>query len=482
MTNCLPLAVDKLIVREGSDDSPKVTELLNALRSSNISSDGQRAVPVITPTMPSEIRQLLDLPDTPAPRPRARRRVDADGRRLPAGPPPPNSWLESSRWAPTMKPTQRQISGGRRRCELDSLPGVAEFPAHSSLMAACLRHMARDWTYQRDYNRYYLATLPTKVRTILLSNIASYGPEEGVGYGGLKSILFPQDDTFDGFCGNDDFERLDLSGSIGRSIFFKQLQELIAPAQVDEDSEESWDAASRAIPRSLTRPLQSLRYLSLSNPPPSISWAKLLAFTPSIPTVTHLSIANWPTPSLTPNSATTTMSSQYTSNIQYGGTSFYSHTIDSDWSEAASILRRLSNRLYSLSYLDISGCADWFPALRWTSTDSSGIDWVSRWGSVRTVHMHSLLTISPSSPTVKSEILRYKVAILNALELEKHVRRKRGWIFVETDEWDQHDGLWTDAGGGPSATEMESAYREAKVGEWSGIGGWGNETSAAPWN
>lgn len=432
--------------------------------------------------MPSEIRQLLDLPDAPTPRPRARRAVDAEGRRLPAGPPPPDSWLETSRWAPARRSIQQPNSGGRNRCELDSLPGVMEFPAHSSLMATCLRHMARNWTFQRDYNRYYLAALPTKVRTILLSYIACYGPEEGVGYGGLKSIMFPQDGTFDGFCGNIDFERLDISGSIGRSIYFKQLRELIVPAQTDEDDEEFWDEKIRTIPQSLETPLHSLRMLSLSNPPRTISWAKLIAFAASIPTVTHLALANWPTPSLTPNSATTTMSSQYMSSLQYGGTNFYSHTIDSDWSEAASILRRLSNALYSLSYLDLSGCADWFPALRWVSPDSPGIDWVSRWGSIRTVRMHSLLTPSASSLTVKKEILRYKVAILNALELEKHIRRRRGWIVVETDEWGRYDGSWADAGGGPTATEMESAYREAKVGRGGYLGVWGSAMGADFWN
>jgi hypothetical protein len=324
--------------------------------------------------------------------------------------------------------------------------------------------MAVNWTFQRDYNRYYLATLPTKVRTILLSFIACYGPEEGVGYGGLKSIMFPQDGDLDGFCGNDDFERLDLSGSIGRSVYFKQLQELIVPAQTDEDDEESWDVAIHTIPKSLKTPLHSLRILSLSNPPRSISWAKLTTFATSIPTVTHLSLANWPTPSLTPNSATTTMSSRHTSNLQYGGMNFYSHTIDQDWSEAASILRRLSIALYSLSYLDLCGCIDWFPALRWSSPDSPGIDWVSRWGNIRTVRMYSLLTPSASSLTVKKEVLRYKCVILDALELEKHIRRRRGWIAVEHDEWTKYDGLWTDTGGGPTATEMEDWYREAKVG------------------
>jgi len=89
---------------------------------------------------------------------------------------------------------------------------------------------------------------------------------------------------------------------------------------------------------------------------------------------------------------------------------------------------------------------------------------VSRWGNIRTVRMCSLLTPSASSLTVKKEVLRYKCAILDALELEKHIRRRRGWIVVEHDEWAKYDGLWTDAGGGPTAAEIEGWYREAKVG------------------
>lgn len=89
---------------------------------------------------------------------------------------------------------------------------------------------------------------------------------------------------------------------------------------------------------------------------------------------------------------------------------------------------------------------------------------MSRWGNIRTVRMCSLLTPSASSLTVKKEVLRYKCAILDALELEKHIRRRRGWIVVEHDEWAKYDGLWTDAGGGPTAAEIEGWYREAKVG------------------
>ena len=88
--------------------------------------------------------------------------------------------------------------------------------------------------------------------------------------------------------------------------------------------------------------------------------------------------------------------------------------------------------------------------------------------------MHSLLNPSASPLTVKKEILRYKSAILDALELEKHIRRKRGWIVVETDEWARYDGFWTDTGGGPTATEMESWYSEAKVGREEEMGAVGS--------
>jgi hypothetical protein len=97
--------------------------------------------------------------------------------------------------------------------------------------------------------------------------------------------------------------------------------------------------------------------------------------------------------------------------------------------------------------------------------------------------MKSNLTISPSSLTLKKDILRYKVAILDALELEKHIRRKRGWISVESDEWDRYDLLWTDSGVGPTAVEMEIAFREAKVGtSWGGTEDAGTPPSVVLWN
>jgi hypothetical protein len=53
----------------------------------------------------------------------------------------------------------------------------------------CLRRMANNWEFIRQYERNNLADLPTRLRMLLLSNIAVYGPEDGVGFEGLRHIL-----------------------------------------------------------------------------------------------------------------------------------------------------------------------------------------------------------------------------------------------------------------------------------------------------
>jgi hypothetical protein len=391
--------------------------------------------------------------------------MDAEGRLLPAGPPPPQSWRKPFRYTPAMNAAKR-TGTGRIRGSVDRLPGLSHRPADSSLVATCLRHMARNWGSQCDYNRDYLATLPTSVRTILLSYIAAHGPEEGVGYGGVRAILRPGEEMLDEFSGNNDFERLDITGAIGRSIFFRQLQELLTPLHNDEEDEESWDTQPHTIPKSINAPLRSLKFLSLADPSETISWAKFINFVASIPTVTHLSLANWPTPSLTPNSLTATMTSRYLKNVQYGGTNYYSHTIDQDWSEAASLLRRLSNALYSLEWLDLDGCDDWFPALRWGTPETPGIDWKERWGKVRNLKLHSGVAV-PVKDVSRQQVMRYKTAILNAMEVEKIIRRARGWINVEIDEWTRYDE--SKVFGGLEKTALESEFLNAKAGRDTGM-------------
>jgi hypothetical protein len=62
------------------------------------------------------------------------------------------------------------------------------------LQDMCLRRIAQDWEFLRQYEKNNLAGLPTKLRMLLLSNIAVYGPEDGVGFEGLKHVLMLPDD------------------------------------------------------------------------------------------------------------------------------------------------------------------------------------------------------------------------------------------------------------------------------------------------
>ena len=86
--------------------------------------------------------------------------------------------------------------------------------------------MARDWEFIRVFESNNLIDLPTGLRMLLLSYVAVYGPEEGLGSEGLHNLLNPAfGDEYDSAI-NNEFFRLDLSGSVGRSISFKQLIEV----------------------------------------------------------------------------------------------------------------------------------------------------------------------------------------------------------------------------------------------------------------
>lgn len=65
------------------------------------------------------------------------------------------------------------------------------------LQDMCLRRISSDWEFMQEYERNNLAYLPTALRMKLLSTIAVYGPEEGVGFEGLKHILMaPENDGY----------------------------------------------------------------------------------------------------------------------------------------------------------------------------------------------------------------------------------------------------------------------------------------------
>jgi hypothetical protein len=331
---------------------------------------------------------------------------------------------------------------------LEHLPGIT-FPRKRSLIDICLRTFAQQWDFHVHYDRYYLATLPTQMRMLLLSYIAHYGPESGVTYEGLKLLLRPPDDmSSEDFGGNDDFHRLDLSNSIGPFLTIKQVMNLISPPTDSQHLElnESWDE-SPPLQSSISLFPLHLTHLSLAAPAYS-SWPSLLALANQTPTVTHLSLAYWPTPNLTPNSTATNakMTSRYTKDMDLSSTSIYAHSLDKDYSVAAGILRRLAARWYSLEYLDVDGCLEWLPALGLRGHGKGeGVDWLKHWGRVKHINARSGILAGHEGEIPDIEFTSWPTATLMAVEkgrleaqsleiwIRKWARRNSGWVEVHRD-------------------------------------------------
>ncbi|KAI1143193.1 hypothetical protein F5Y05DRAFT_367828 [Hypoxylon sp. FL0543] len=424
-----------------------VNQLLAEMRRTSLKRNGaQTSFSTATPTVPPSIRQILQIPETPAPVPRRPLRRDANGRRAPPGPPPPRSWisLAQSRHAPN--DLKADVEGRIRHWPL---PG-GYVPEPHSLIDQALRQMALDWEQQRDWNQFYLYTLPNHLRIALIGYVSELY-EPGLSIKDLRLILTgPSDDLLAQYEVdkpdlnnlNGDIFYLDLSGSAGKSLTLKELSELLYPpkAVAEADLQDSWDAAE-PVPGP-AKLLPNLTRLSLAVDPrnaPAVSWKHLLSLAGKLPTLTHLNLSGWPEPSLTPNAKFAKVASRLTGrSVQYGGTGPYSHTLDGDWSEAILILKRLSKSLYSLEYLDLTGCGDWFPALMRSSDGDftvDFVDWVGDWGKITTLRLCSGYAISDDSST--SQILRFAGWIEFATAVEKHIRAQRSgrgrWITVEKD-------------------------------------------------
>lgn len=410
------------------------------------------------PTVPPAIRQILRLPETPAPPPRRPVPAAPNGRRLPPGPAAPRSWLSQSRHAPKPGPEAYASDSFERH----ALPG-AYAPSRRSLVDIALRQLAADWEFQRSFNRYYLYSLPNHLKVALISYLGAWHGS-GVSVADLRAILLPYvddetdaiDEVGDVSTANEDIAHLDLTGSPGRNLKLRELSDLLFPQppakarqQAETELQESWDAppsptTNPSIPRPL---LPHLTHLSLAVAPqhaPAVSWRHLLSLAAHLPTLTHLSLAYWPEPSLTPNAklasfvvATGTGS---TRTLQYGGTGPYSHSLDDDWSEAVLVLRRLSRLLYGLEWLDLTGCGGWATALARTAGAAAeghddAVDWAGDWGKVRSVLLYP--GYRPGADAGEAERDRYAEDVGRAGVLERYIRARRAGrgrpIEVETD-------------------------------------------------
>ncbi|KAL4878016.1 hypothetical protein BJY04DRAFT_230289 [Aspergillus karnatakaensis] len=410
-----------------SAEERSVNDLIHHLRRTQASpatGDGSRRIPqYITPrTVHPSLRNLLDIPETPPPRPRPdARRTGIVGRRVrrTAGPPPPASWLSGDTTGEETGEAQTdEFETGRVIYRLERLPGK-EFPAERSMVHLLLKAMATQWAWHVAYDGQFLAVLPTHIKMLLLSYVGYYGREQALGglMRGLKPLFDntadPEGGEIEG-VGESDVEvtHLDLSGAVGRWITLKQLSsELILPKKKGPAEDEptnsvplSWedeledkpDSSSSAIPRSL-QPLrfQNLQYLSLAHPNPgTVSWNSLLHLLTRLSTITHLSLADWPVPTATPKALNARIKdpSRPSLSIAYSGTDSYAN-LENNWAESASILRRLSRATYCLKWLDLEGCGDWIKALNWQGEGLDGrmhpfgAEWNGSWRDIEYIRL-----------------------------------------------------------------------------------------------
>lgn len=419
-----------------STTQASVNDLIHHLRRTQVSSssDDRTANPsqFIAPrSVHPSLRNLLELPETPPPRPRPDARRNGVGRRVrrTPGPAPPESWLLgnndlSSEQAEDLDTAAAETE--RVIYRLERLPGTT-FPPKNGLLHMALKAMTQHWTWHVAYDGQFLAMLPSHIKVLLLSYIAVYArdqPLRGL-VRGLKPLFAASDDgesEVDSYhiSDSDGIARLDLGGALGRWIGFKELngelflsqkpglvaeqrksKEAVPSSWEDEyDEDDTGGSKASSIPKSLDHSLrfENLRFLSLAHPhPAAANWKSLLKLLSRLSILTHLSLAHWPVPTLTPNAINARIRHPTNRSLtfSYGGTDTYS-AMENNWAEAAGILRKLSHATYCLKWLDLEGCGDWISALNWNgigpdgeeySPGSTGPEWNRSWRDVEFVRL-----------------------------------------------------------------------------------------------
>ena len=403
----------------GSGSSPSVNERLSELRRLEGRDAARKKAELAESSQnlksvhPS-LRGILGIADSAPPRPKRAVRS-----RIPntPGPAPPASWTKTPGWTPLLalrtgqRRFRRRDPANKDRNRPDKLERFArmtkliaeELNCPPSLMHFALRTAAEHWHLFDEEDLPMLAELPLQLRLKLISYLGFYGPS--IDIAALEALT----------SGSETVSCLDLAGLAGHgSLTLNRLiklakQPVVASPELeglaDNEVAESWDQ-EESLEAALSMSLPNARFagltqLSLSNPPSNISWRDLLAFTKHVPSVTHLSLAYWPRPTLTPNLATTTVTSQHSPDVHAGASHFYS-ALDDDMYEPAAIIRQLSSMLLRLQWLDLEGCAVWSKALsfKWNSSaDSEEVDgawsnntaltsiWLGNWKNITYVNI-----------------------------------------------------------------------------------------------
>ncbi|KKK15078.1 hypothetical protein AOCH_003940 [Aspergillus ochraceoroseus] len=404
-----------------------VNDLIDHLRRTQVaSSSGDTPGPsrhVAPRSVHPSLRNLLELPETPPPRPRPdTRRAGIIGRRLrrTAGPPPPASWLAGNNASGDASDDGVDATSTATVIyRLGRLPG-RDFPPQGSFLDTLLKSMALHWPWHVAYDGQFLGLLPTHVKILLLSYISYYArdlPLRGLMHGLRPVFETPQDPDHDGadqLSSDAEVTHLDLGGAIGRWMSLKQLStELFVsknpnivqnsknkpvPSSWEDEYNDGAEASptGRGFPTSLQGlRFENLQFLSLAHPNPvSVNWNSLINLLSRLSTITHLSLAHWPVPTVTPNAVNTRIRhpTHRSLTFSYGGTDPYS-AIENNWAEAAGILRKLSRVTYCLKWLDLEGCGDWIPAINWDGIGpdgeayTTGPEWTGSWRDIEWIRL-----------------------------------------------------------------------------------------------
>ncbi|USP75010.1 uncharacterized protein yc1106_02284 [Curvularia clavata] len=410
-------------------------------------------------TVPPELRRILHIPEVNAPKPKAntRTRRTAGGARPPPGPAAPSSWSKTSRHAHSH--TNKSKRGAQENAvRFGALARATDeerkrLPHPRSLVHQCLRTFALHWQDLCEYEQHYIPSLPVSLKEMLMSYLTVYGEESCVDFKSFKT-LFQNEDG--GTAGWDEVQILDLSGllnehftlhDVGKSLkrpsATAAAQAQVEALRITDEVVESWEeeaddeaavAPPTPAPKLHVPHFANLSRLSLANPGPWASWPELLRISPNLNKLTHLSLANWPRPSMTPNANTTSMVSKHTS-VSLGGSDFYSD-LDDDWHEATNILRRFSKDTYSLQWLDLEGCC-WLKALmdqpgksgvdaglsteEWSTQEQTpGPDWTDAWGRITYVNFFQGWIPSDSQSLQNMPASTVPAQVLHWLRDNKH--------------------------------------------------------------
>ena len=159
--------------------------------------------------------------ERPRPRPRSRPRPRPRGagyRAQPQGSVFSTAAFETSTDTPpaSIMTTASMDSSRRRPLSFSNLAlttfNSERLPRARSLQHVVLKHLAKNWVFFQEYEKYNIHLLPLGMRSSLLAYISIYGPKHGINKSTLK-LLFQNDDL-------DHLSRLDINGLLSSEFDF----------------------------------------------------------------------------------------------------------------------------------------------------------------------------------------------------------------------------------------------------------------------